>query len=132
MPLVPERESEQSPELAAAILASLDMVVDQPRDDGRLEVTLTTQGVRRQCLARKWFELAAQPVSRNMVSASCSVRMSPLPTTGIESTASTTARIPSRFTRPPNPCSRVRPWTITAAAPTRSNDRARPGADLLL
>ena len=44
------------------------------------------------------IEIAAQPVSANVSAASAIVRMSPLATTGIRSTASTTARIPSRFT----------------------------------
>ena len=44
------------------------------------------------------MEMAAQPVSRKVAAASASVRMSPLPTTGIRSTASTTARIPARLT----------------------------------
>ena len=72
--------------------------------------------------------MAAQPVSANIDAASSIVRISPLATTGMRSTASTTARMPSRLTRPLKPCSRVRPWTITPATPTCSNARARSGA----
>ena len=55
-------------------------------------------------------------------------RTSPLPKTGIRSTASTTRRMPSWFTPPEKPCSRVRPWMVTAATPTFSNSRAKYGA----
>ena len=57
-----------------------------------------------------------------------SIRTSPLPKTGIRSTASTTRRMPSWFTPPEKPCSRVRPWMVTAATPTFSNSRAKYGA----
>ena len=63
-----------------------------------------------------------------MRSASRIERTSPLPMTGMRSTASTTARMPSRLTEPLKPCSRVRPWIVTAATPTRSNSRAKYGA----
>ena len=46
------------------------------------------------------IETAAQPVSRNVAAASAMVRMSPLATIGIRSTASTTALIPARLTFP--------------------------------
>ncbi len=39
--------------------------------------------------------------------------------------------MPAWLTPPPNPCSRVRPWTVTAATPTFSNSRAKYGADWL-
>jgi CHRD domain/PEP-CTERM motif len=74
------------------------------------------------------IEIAAHPVSRNVAAASARVRMSPLPTTGIRSTAATTARMPARLTLPLNPCSRVLPWMMTPATPTFSNSRASAGA----
>src|SRR5204863_2430192 len=61
MPLVPERERKQPPELAAEILASGDVVVEQPVDDARLEVALAVQRFRRERLARERLQLAAQP-----------------------------------------------------------------------
>ena len=61
---------------------------------------------------------AAQPVRSNIIRAACGVVMSPLPTTGMARTASTTARTPARFTRPLNPCCRVRPWIVIADTPT--------------
>ena len=73
------------------------------------------------------IETAAQPVSSNVAAASAIVRMSPLATTGMRSTASTTARMPARFTAPLNPCWRVRPCTITPATPTCSKARASSG-----
>ena len=54
-------------------------------------------------------------VCANVDAASAIVRISPLAMTGIRATASTTARIPARFTEPRNPCSRVRPCTMTPA-----------------
>ena len=56
-----------------------------------------------------------------------SMRTSPLPMTGMRSTASTTARMPSRLTVPLKPCARVRPWMVMAATPTCSNSRAKIG-----
>ena len=64
------------------------------------------------------------PVSRTMSSASSARMTSPLPITGIE-TASFTARIASRDRSGPEYCcSRVRPWTASAAAPAASSARA--------
>ena len=74
------------------------------------------------------IEIAAQPVSSNVAAASAIVRMSPLATTGMRSTASTTARMPARFTEPLNPCCLVRPCMITAATPACSKARASAGA----
>ena len=54
--------------------------------------------------------------------------MSPLPMTGIVRTASTTRRMPARFTEPSKPCCRVRPCTMIAATPASSSARARSGA----
>lgn len=72
--------------------------------------------------------MPAQPVSSIIRAASATPRTSPLPNTGMRCTASTTRRMPSWLTRPPNPCSRVRPWIVTAATPTVSNCRAKYGA----
>jgi hypothetical protein len=59
--LVPEREREQTPELPAAVLDPVDMVVDEPGDDGRIEETLAAQRLRRERRTRERLELAAQP-----------------------------------------------------------------------
>ena len=72
-----------------------------------------------------------QPVSSMICLASFKLRTSPLPKTGMRSTASTTARMPSWLTPPPKPCSRVRPWMVIAATPTCSKSRAKPGAERL-
>ena len=72
--------------------------------------------------------IPVQPVSSSIRAASARLRTSPLPNTGMRSTASATARMPSRFTWPPKPCSRVRPWIVTPATPAFSNSRAKNGA----
>jgi hypothetical protein len=45
MALVPKGEREQAPELATAILAAGDVVVEEPRDHMGLEETLAPEGV---------------------------------------------------------------------------------------
>ncbi len=80
------------------------------------------QGLSR---APRPMAMPAQPVVANMRAASARVRTSPLPMTGMRSTASTTLRMPSRLTLPPKPWARVRPWMVTAATPAFSNSRAK-------
>src|SRR5205809_1144319 len=62
--LVPEREREQAPELAAPVLRAGDVLVEQPGHRRRLEEALRAQGVRRQRRARERLELAAEPRGR--------------------------------------------------------------------
>ncbi len=61
MSLVPEREREQPPELAAQVLAARDVVVDQPGHGLGPEVALAPQRLGRERLAREGLEVAAQP-----------------------------------------------------------------------
>src|SRR5206468_8148865 len=61
VPLVPEREREQAPELAAQILASGDVVVEQARHRLRPEEALTAQRLGREDVACERLELAAEP-----------------------------------------------------------------------
>ena len=64
----------------------------------------------------------AQPVASSIAFAACGVVTSPLPMTGMVFTACATARMPVRFTVPLKPCSRVRPWTNTAAIPAEQTN----------
>src|SRR5580700_10003336 len=59
--LEPEREHEQPPELARAVGAPRDVVVDHPLDRLRVEVALPAQRGRGERLAGEGLELAAQP-----------------------------------------------------------------------
>src|SRR5215471_2657641 len=61
MPLVPEREGEQPPELAAPVLPAGSVLVDEARYWLGLEEALALQVLRRQRLARERLEVAAQP-----------------------------------------------------------------------
>ena len=58
MPLVPERECEQPPQLAAPVLAAGDVLVDQPRHRLRLEEALALEVLGRERRAGERFELA--------------------------------------------------------------------------
>src|SRR3954462_4319274 len=64
MPLVPQREREQSPELAREVLAARYMGVEDPLHRLGAEVALPSQGLRCERLARERHELAAQPRRR--------------------------------------------------------------------
>src|SRR3954470_583057 len=59
--LVPERERQQSPQLAREILAAGDVIVEHARDRFGAEEALTPERVARQGLARERLEVAAQP-----------------------------------------------------------------------
>src|SRR5207244_8489195 len=61
MPLVPQRERKQSPELPAPVLISLYVLVEQPRHRLVVEETLPPERVRRQRVACERLELATQP-----------------------------------------------------------------------
>src|SRR5512133_618664 len=61
MALVPKREREQAPELATAILAAGDVVVEEPRDHFRVEVALTLKRLAREGLSGERLELTAEP-----------------------------------------------------------------------
>src|SRR5207248_9229571 len=61
VPLVPEREGEQPPQLTAPVPPTRDVLVDQPRDRLRLEEALAVQVLGRQRGARERLQLAAQP-----------------------------------------------------------------------
>src|SRR5512133_3613072 len=61
VPLVPEREREQPPELARQVLPAGHMAVDQPLDGLGPEETLAAECLLAQRLAGERLELAAQP-----------------------------------------------------------------------
>src|SRR5207247_1457114 len=64
VPLVPEREGEQTPELTAAILAAGDMIVEQTLHDLGAEEALAVQRRARERLPRERLELAPEPGGR--------------------------------------------------------------------
>ena len=59
MPLVPEREREQAPELAREILLPGDVAVDQRAHRLRPEEALAVERVGAERVAREGFQLAA-------------------------------------------------------------------------